>query len=163
MTWSCDCEACNISWIQLPYGTLGDLAKAPQLGQNVLVTHQPWRRKEKWASVQWFHSPGIAPEASWSSYILFQLSRGKGLSTVETTGRTHGCWLLGKPETRPVLFCLGFGHLFTCQSEFPFPMLPGYLGASTSGSSGCTSCVGGEPSLPPATSFPGLGLTACQS
>ena len=36
-------------------GTLGDLARAPQkvaAGWIVLVTHQPWRRKERWAFVQ---------------------------------------------------------------------------------------------------------------
>ena len=105
---SCDYEACNISWIQLLYGTLGDLAKAPQLGQNVLVTHQPWRRKEKWASVQPGFTVQVLPQWPLGQAISFYNSGGRGMSTVETNGRTHGCWRLGKPETRPVLFYLWF-------------------------------------------------------
>lgn len=115
LTWSCDCEACNISWIQLPYGTLGDLAKAPQLGQNVLVTHQPWGRKERWASVQPGFTVQVLPQWPLGQAIsFFQLGGGRGMSTVEAPGSTHGCWLLGKPETRPVLFCLwvwAFAHM----------------------------------------------------
>ena len=38
----------------------------------------PWRRKESGVCETWLHSPDIAPEAPWSSCIVFPSKRRKG-------------------------------------------------------------------------------------